>query len=46
MTEELDETYRRASALDPSRPSESVRRKVLEHAAALAAHPRPGARRL
>jgi uncharacterized protein len=45
MTEELDEIYRRASALDPSRPSESVRRKVLEHAAALAAHPRPAAHR-
>jgi len=45
MTEELDEIYRRASALDPSRPSESVRRKVLEHAAALAARPRPAANR-
>jgi hypothetical protein len=45
MTEELDEIYRRASALDPSRPSESVRRKVLEHAAALAARPRPTANR-
>jgi hypothetical protein len=33
----LDELYRRASAADPSRPSESVRRAVLEHAAQLAA---------
>jgi hypothetical protein len=35
--DEVDDLYRRASALDPSRPSESVRRKVLEHAAQLAA---------
>ncbi len=34
--EELDESYRRASNLDPSRPSESVRRAVLNHAAQLA----------
>jgi uncharacterized protein len=46
LTEDLDEIYRRASALDPSRPSEAVRRKVLEHAAALAAAPpRPAANR-
>jgi hypothetical protein len=45
LTEDLDEIYRRASALDPSRPSEGVRRKVLEHAAALAAAPRPAANR-
>lgn len=37
MNEDVDETYRRASALDPSRPSEALRRRVLEHAAALAA---------
>ena len=35
--EEADDLYRRASALDPSRPSEAVRRRVLEHAAQLAA---------
>jgi hypothetical protein len=35
--DEADDLYRRASAVDPSRPSESVRRKVLEHAAQLAA---------
>jgi Ankyrin repeats (3 copies) len=34
--DELDELYRRASAADPSRPSDSVRRAVLEHAAQLA----------
>jgi hypothetical protein len=46
LTEDLDEIYRRASALDPSRPSEAVRRTVLEHAAALAAAPpRPAANR-
>jgi hypothetical protein len=46
LTEDLDEIYRRASALDPSRPSEAVRRKVLEHAAALAAETaRPAANR-
>ena len=32
----VDEQYRRASALDPSRPSEAVRRAVLAHAAQLA----------
>ena len=32
----VDDLYRRASALDPSRPSESVRSAVLEHAAKLA----------
>ena len=35
--DDLDDRYRRAAALDPSRPSESVRRAVLEHAAKLAA---------
>ncbi len=35
--DDADERYRRASALDPSRPSEAVRRAVLEHAAQLAA---------
>jgi len=45
LTEDLDEIYRRASALDPSRPSEATRRRVLEHAAALAARPRPAANR-
>jgi hypothetical protein len=43
VTEDLDEIYRRASALDPSRPTDAVRRRVLEHAAALAAAPRPAA---
>lgn len=38
--EDLDEHYRRVSALDPSRPSESVRRTVLMHAAQLAAERR------
>ena len=33
---DVDDHYRRASARDPSRPSESVRRAVLEHAARLA----------
>src|ERR1700736_2950645 len=37
MTLDVDEIYRRASALDPSRPSEALRREVSEHAAALAA---------
>jgi hypothetical protein len=36
-SEDVDDHYRRASALDPSRPSEPVRRAVLEHAARLAA---------
>jgi hypothetical protein len=45
LTDDLDEIYRRASALDRSRPSEAVRRRVLEHAAALAAAPRPAANR-
>ncbi len=46
MTEDIDEIYRRASALDPGRPDEAVRRKVLEHAAAVAAAPpRPAAYR-
>ena len=35
--EEADDLYRRASAVDASRPSEAVRRRVLEHAARLAA---------
>jgi hypothetical protein len=34
--EDVDDQYRRASALDPSRPSEAVRRAVLAHAAQLA----------
>lgn len=45
MTEDLDELYRRASARDPSRPNEVVRRKILEHAAALAAPTRKPAGR-
>src|SRR5882724_4424578 len=46
MTPDLDEIYRRASARDTSRPSEAVRRRVLEHAAAVAAGPqRPTANR-
>ncbi|HUJ54018.1 MAG TPA: ankyrin repeat domain-containing protein [Steroidobacteraceae bacterium] len=36
-SDEADELYRRASALDPSRPRESVRRAVLAHAAQLSA---------
>ena len=39
--DEVDDLYRRASALDPSRPSESVRRAVLDHAARLAAQRPP-----
>jgi hypothetical protein len=35
--DEVDEFYRRASALDVSRPSDSVRKAVLAHAARLAA---------
>jgi hypothetical protein len=35
--DEVDDLYRRASSADTSRPSESVRRAVLEHAAQLAA---------
>ena len=35
--EDVDAQYRRASALDPSRPDEAVRRAVLAHAAQLAA---------
>lgn len=51
--DDADERYRRASALDPSRPGAAVRRAVLEHAAqvaaaragvAAAAAPRPGER--
>lgn len=37
MNEDVDESYRRASQLDPSRPSEALRLRVLEHAAAMAA---------
>lgn len=36
--DEVDALYRRASALDAGRPSESVRRAVLDHAAQLAAN--------
>ena len=36
-SDDVDDLYRRASALDPSRPSESARRAVLDHAAKLAA---------
>jgi hypothetical protein len=36
QADEVDDLYRRESALDPSRPSESVRRAVLEHATQLA----------
>ena len=35
--DDVDESYRRASALDPSRPSEPVRRAVLAYATQLAA---------
>ena len=35
--DDADEQYRRASALDPSRPSEATRHAVLSHAARLAA---------
>jgi hypothetical protein len=34
---DIDEQYRRASAQDPSQPSESTRRNILAHAAKLAA---------
>src|SRR5258708_24910051 len=37
QADEVDNRYRRESALDPSRPSESVRRAVLEHATQRAA---------
>jgi hypothetical protein len=44
--DDADEQYRRASDLDPSRPSEATRRAVLDHAARLAAErARRGARR-
>jgi ankyrin repeat protein len=44
--DDADERYRRASELDPSRPSEATRRAVLEHAARLAAErARRGTRR-
>ncbi len=36
-SDDADEQYRRASELDPSRPSEATRRAVLDHAARLAA---------
>ena len=35
--DDVDDQYRRASVLDPSRPSEAVRRAVLAHAAELVA---------
>ena len=35
--DDVDDQYRRASALDPSRPSEAVRRAVLAHATQLVA---------
>src|ERR1700688_273664 len=35
--DDVDDQYRRASALDPSRPSEAVRRAGLAHAAPLGA---------
>src|ERR1700730_13015847 len=35
--DDVDDQYRRASALDPSRPSEAVRRAVLAHATRLVA---------
>jgi len=37
LPDDVDEHYRRASALDPSRPSEALRRAVLRQAADLAA---------
>ena len=40
--DDVDDRYRRASARDPSRPSETVRRAVLAHAAQLAAQRAPG----
>lgn len=43
--DDADERYRRASKLDPSRPSEATRRVVLEHAARLAAERTRNARR-
>jgi hypothetical protein len=39
--DEADERYRRASAQDASRPSELVRRRILNHAAQLAAERAP-----
>src|SRR6202790_1481530 len=36
-SDDADDLYRRASALDESRPSELVRRRVLDHAAQMAA---------
>jgi Ankyrin repeats (3 copies) len=44
-SEDVDDHYRRVSALDPSRPSEPVRRAVLEHAARLAEERTPNAER-
>ncbi len=35
FADDIDDRYRRATALDPSRPSEAVRSAVLEHAANL-----------
>jgi len=37
-SDDIDDLYRRAAALDPSRPSAPVRAAVLAHAAQLAAH--------
>ncbi len=34
---DIDDEYRRASAQDPSQPSESTRRNILAHAAEIAA---------
>jgi hypothetical protein len=42
--EETDEQYRRASLSDASRPSDSARRNILDHAAQLAAVREPKAR--
>ena len=42
---DLDEHYRRVSALDPSAPGAATRRAVLAHAAALATVPRARRRR-
>ena len=40
--DDVDERYRRASARDASRPSESVRRAILRQAAELGARAQPG----
>ena len=41
-SDDVDAVYRRASARDASRPSESVRRAVIDHAAQLAMNRAPG----